>query len=122
MSEEVRAIRERVAIIDQSSFSKFEISGPGAREALDRIAANTIPPAPGCAVYTQMCNARGGVEADVTVTKQTEERFVVVVTDTIGLRPEALESGKFRVVTVAPLLGEAIRRINNEESVSSLFV
>jgi ribose-phosphate pyrophosphokinase len=46
----------------------------------------------------------------------------VIVTDTIGLRPEALESGKFRVVTIAPLLGEAIRRINNEESVSSLFV
>jgi len=45
-----------------------------------------------------------------------------VVTDTIDLRPEAVESGKFRVVTIAPLLGEAIRRINNEESVSSLFV
>ncbi|MGI9592852.1 MAG: ribose-phosphate pyrophosphokinase [Myxococcota bacterium] len=46
----------------------------------------------------------------------------VIVTDTIALRPEALESDKFRVVTIAPLLGEAIRRINNEESVSSLFV
>ena len=46
----------------------------------------------------------------------------VVVTDTIGLRPEAVESGRFRVVSIAHLLGESIRRINNEESVSSLFV
>jgi ribose-phosphate pyrophosphokinase len=46
----------------------------------------------------------------------------VVVTDTIGLRPDAHETGRFRVVSIAHLLGEAIRRINNEESVSSLFV
>jgi len=46
----------------------------------------------------------------------------VVVTDTIQLRPEAEECDRFQVVTIAPLLGEAIRRINNEESVSSLFV
>ena len=53
----------------------------------------------------------------------TESRLEeVVVTDTIGLRPEAVESGRFRVVSIAHLLGEAIRRINNEESVSSLFV
>ena len=46
----------------------------------------------------------------------------MIVTDTIPLRPEALECGKVKVVSVASQLGEAIRRINNEESVSSLFV
>jgi len=46
----------------------------------------------------------------------------LVVTDTIPLRPDAQDCPKLRVVTIAPLLGEAIRRINNEESVSSLFV
>ncbi|MBW2715179.1 MAG: ribose-phosphate pyrophosphokinase [Deltaproteobacteria bacterium] len=46
----------------------------------------------------------------------------LVVTDTIPLRPEARDCSKIHVVTIAPLLGEAIRRINNEESVSSLFV
>ncbi len=46
----------------------------------------------------------------------------VVVTDTVPLRPEARECSKLHVVSVASLLGEAIRRINNEESVSSLFV
>ena len=46
----------------------------------------------------------------------------LVVTDTIPLRPDAQDCSKLQVVTIAPLLGEAIRRINNEESVSSLFV
>ncbi len=46
----------------------------------------------------------------------------LVITDTIPLTPEAADCEKLRVVTVAPLLSEAIRRINNEESVSSLFI
>ncbi len=46
----------------------------------------------------------------------------LVVTDTIPLRPDARDCSKLHVVPVAPLLGEAIRRINNEESVSSLFI
>jgi ribose-phosphate pyrophosphokinase len=45
----------------------------------------------------------------------------VIVTDTIPLRPDAVDVGKFHVVSVATPIGEAIRRINNEESVSSLF-
>jgi ribose-phosphate pyrophosphokinase len=45
----------------------------------------------------------------------------VVITDTIPLRPEAVETGKFKVLTVATLLGEAIKRIHNSDSVSSLF-
>jgi ribose-phosphate pyrophosphokinase len=45
----------------------------------------------------------------------------VVVTDTIPLKPAAIESGKFKVLTVARLLGEAIKRIHNSDSVSSLF-
>ena len=46
----------------------------------------------------------------------------IVVTDTIQLRADAEDCSQLRVVTIAPLLAEAIRRINNEESVSSLFV
>jgi ribose-phosphate pyrophosphokinase len=45
----------------------------------------------------------------------------VIVTDTIPLRQEALDNEKLHVVSVAGQIGEAIRRINNEESVSSLF-
>lgn len=45
----------------------------------------------------------------------------LIVTDSIPLRPEARDCGKIHVVSIASHLGEAIRRINNEESVSSLF-
>lgn len=46
----------------------------------------------------------------------------LIVTDTIPLKPEAKGSGKIEVLSVANLLGEAIRRIHSEDSVSSLFV
>lgn len=45
----------------------------------------------------------------------------LIVTDTIPLRPEASDHEKLHVVSVARMMGEAIRRINNEESVSGLF-
>jgi ribose-phosphate pyrophosphokinase len=45
----------------------------------------------------------------------------VVVTDTIPLSAAAVASGKFHVLTVALLLGEAIKRIHHSDSVSSLF-
>jgi ribose-phosphate pyrophosphokinase len=56
--------------------------------------------------------------------KRVEESplMELVVTDTIPLRDDAKNCDKLHVISVAPLLGEAIRRINNEESVSSLFV
>lgn len=45
----------------------------------------------------------------------------MVVTDSIALSDEALACNKIRTVSIAPLIGEAIRRIANEESVSKLF-
>jgi ribose-phosphate pyrophosphokinase len=46
----------------------------------------------------------------------------VVVTNTIALNGKNQECAKIKVLSVAPILGEAIKRIHNEESVSSLFV
>jgi 4-methylaminobutanoate oxidase (formaldehyde-forming) len=75
---ECRTIRDNVALIDQSSFSKFELSGPGAFAALDKLAANRIPESPGGAVYTQLCNPRGGIEADLTIVHSGPKRFMIV--------------------------------------------
>ena len=46
----------------------------------------------------------------------------LVVTDTIPLSEEALNCEKIKVITMAPTLAEAIRRVNNEESISAMFL
>jgi glycine cleavage system aminomethyltransferase T/glycine/D-amino acid oxidase-like deaminating enzyme len=89
VGEECRAIRERAALIDQTSFSKFEISGPGALEALQRIAANNLAGPPGKAVYTQLCNERGGIEADVTFLHVDADRFLLITGSGFGVRDSA---------------------------------
>lgn len=86
VGEEVRAIRERAALIDQTSFSKFEIAGKGAHAALQAIAANDLSGAPGKAVYTQLCNEKGGIEADVTIVHTDEDRFLLVTGSGFGVR------------------------------------
>jgi len=45
-----------------------------------------------------------------------------VVTDTIPLQPEAIACDKIRQLSIAELLAETMRRISNEESVSTLYV
>ncbi|MGJ8583605.1 MAG: GcvT family protein [Marinosulfonomonas sp.] len=86
VAAEVQAIRERVALIDQTSFSKFEISGPGAQEALQKIAANDLGGAPGRAIYTQLCNEAGGIEADVTFMHDAPDHFLMITGSGFGVR------------------------------------
>jgi 4-methylaminobutanoate oxidase (formaldehyde-forming) len=78
VGEEHRAARERVVIFDQSSFAKFEVSGKGAAAALDFICAGDITKPPGRVTYTQMLNARGGIECDLTVSRFAPDRFFIV--------------------------------------------
>jgi 4-methylaminobutanoate oxidase (formaldehyde-forming) len=75
---EHRAVREGVALFDQSSFAKFIVQGADAAAVLSRICANDIDVPVGRIVYTQWLNERGGIEADVTVTRESEERFLIV--------------------------------------------
>ncbi len=86
VAEEHRAIRERAVLIDQTSFAKFEITGEGALAALQRIAANDLGGPPGKAIYTQLCNERGGIEADVTLIHAGLEKFYLITGSGFGLR------------------------------------
>ncbi|HWA18698.1 MAG TPA: FAD-dependent oxidoreductase [Devosia sp.] len=86
VAREVDAIRNRVALIDQTSFAKFEIVGKGAHAALDAMAANRVPETPGSAVYTQLCNERGGIEADLTIVHAAPDRFLIVTGSGFGIR------------------------------------
>jgi 4-methylaminobutanoate oxidase (formaldehyde-forming) len=78
VGEEHRAFRERVGMIDMTSFGKIEVAGPGALPLLERVSVNRIDRPAGSVIYTQWANHRGGIVADVTVTRLDDERFRVV--------------------------------------------
>lgn len=71
-------VREAVGIFDQSSFAKYEVSGPDALKVLDQICANDVTKPVGRLTYTQLLNTRGGIEADLTVARFGEDRFYIV--------------------------------------------
>jgi heterotetrameric sarcosine oxidase gamma subunit len=75
---EHRAARETVALFDESSFAKIEITGPGAAEFAARAFAGRIDGPPGSLAYTQALDDRGGVAMDVTVTRVAPDEFLVV--------------------------------------------
>ncbi len=75
---EGRAVRERAGIIDLSSFGKIDVTGPGALALLQRVSANDVDRPVGAVVYTPWCDERGGMVADVTVTRLAGDRFRVV--------------------------------------------
>jgi len=75
---EGRAVRERAGIIDLSSFGKIDVMGPGALGLLQRVAANDLDRPVGSVVYTPWCDERGGMVADVTVTRLAPDAFRVV--------------------------------------------
>jgi 4-methylaminobutanoate oxidase (formaldehyde-forming) len=77
---ECHAVRDSVGLFDQSSFSKFLVTGADACAVLNRICANDVDRQPGTVVYTQWLNERGGIEADLTVTRLAETEFLVVTT------------------------------------------
>lgn len=86
VGREHRAVREGVALIDQSSFSKFEIFGPGAFSYLQWLAAANLDRGEGAVVYTQLLNRRGGIEADLTIMRPREDVFYVVTGSGFGTR------------------------------------
>ncbi len=87
---EHQAVREAVALIDMSSFSKFELRGPGALALLQKLAGNDMDRPLGSITYTQLLDARGGIEADVTVTRLAEDRFYFVTGSALGVRDRSV--------------------------------
>ena len=75
---EHRACREAAALFDQTSFAKFLVTGRDATAALDWICANDVTRDSGVLIYTQMLNARGGIECDVTVARLARDTFYIV--------------------------------------------
>ncbi len=75
---EALACRRTAALFDESSFAKLEVSGPGSVAFLEQVCGNVIDRPVGSIVYTQLLDARGGIQADLTVTRLGPESFQLV--------------------------------------------
>jgi 4-methylaminobutanoate oxidase (formaldehyde-forming) len=89
-AEEHTAVREAVGLFEQSSFSKFLVQGRDAERVMNRIATANMAVAVGKVVYTQFLNERGGIEADLTVTRLAEDSYFVVTAAFTHTHVEAL--------------------------------
>ncbi len=105
---ECRATRDAVALYDQSSFAKFLVQGRDACRVLNRICCANVDVPAGRVVYTQWLNERGGIEADLTVTRIAEAEFLVVTSagsharDRAWLREHVPEDAHCTVTDVTP--------------------
>jgi glycine cleavage system T protein len=84
IAAETRATREAAGLFDETSFSKIEVLGPGALDFLQKLCANDIDKPVGTVTYTQMLNARGGIECDFTVSRLAKDRFMIVTGTAFG--------------------------------------
>ncbi len=108
---EHRAVRTGVGMYDMSPFGKLRVEGRDAEAFLNHVCGNDMAVEPGRIVYTQFLNAKGGIEADVTVTRLSETVYLVVtptitrVADEVWLRRHA---GDFQVVITDVTAGEGV--------------
>ncbi len=83
---ECTAVRDGVALFDQSSMAKFIVQGRDACRLLNRLGTADVDQPPGRVVYTQWLNEQGGIEADLTVSRLDERRFLVVTSVSSHIR------------------------------------
>jgi glycine cleavage system aminomethyltransferase T/glycine/D-amino acid oxidase-like deaminating enzyme len=81
---EALATRRAAGLFDESSFAKLEIAGPGAVAFLERMCANEVDKPVGSIVYTQLLDRRGGIQADLTVTRLATDAFMLVTGTAVG--------------------------------------
>ncbi|MEP3442825.1 MAG: FAD-dependent oxidoreductase [Sulfitobacter sp.] len=111
VAEEHRAVRSNVGMYDMSSFGKIRVEGPDAEAFLNYIGGGNYTVANGKIVYTQFLNHRGGIEADVTVTRLTETAYLVVTPAATRLADETWmrrHQGDFNVVITDVTAGEGV--------------
>ncbi len=87
---EHHATRNDVALYDMSSMSNFVVEGPDAERILNHLSGNDVAVEPGRCVYTQWMSPAGKVLADLTVTRLSELRFMVVVAEGFHRRVETM--------------------------------
>eukprot|EP01080_Neovahlkampfia_damariscottae_P006234 gene6234-10240_t len=88
--KEHKACRENVVLIDMSFMSKFLVQGKDAGKILNKMATANVNGAIDSIKYTQFLNKFGKLEADITIMKMKEDKFIVIATDTAHRHVETL--------------------------------
>lgn len=110
-AEEHRAIRTGVGMYDMSSFGKIRVEGRDAEGYLNHVCGADMSVPAGKIVYTQFLNARGGIEADVTVTRLSETEYLVVTPAVTRVKDQAWmrrQQGDFNVVITDVTAAEGV--------------
>ena len=115
VAAECRAVSERVGVIELSSFSKFEVSGPDARAFLDRVFANRMPQKLGGIKLAHLLSETGRIQTEATVTRIEEDRFYI-------LTGSAWELKDFDALTRAVAEGENVEISNVTDARGNLIV
>jgi 4-methylaminobutanoate oxidase (formaldehyde-forming) len=131
------ATREQAGLFDESSFAKFELSGPGVLDFLQRLCDNDMDRAVGRITYTQMLNPSGGIECDFTVTRLREDRFFIVTGTAFGnhdlgwMRRQLPADGSVRIEDVTsaraclglwgPLARDILQPVSDEDLGNEAF-
>ncbi|MEP4248203.1 GcvT family protein [Tateyamaria sp.] len=111
VAEEHRAVRTNVGMYDMSSFGKIRVEGRDAEAFLNHVGGGNYSVPIGKIVYTQFLNTRGGIEADVTITRLSETAYLVVTPAATRLADQTWMQrhvGDFNVVITDVTSGEGV--------------
>ena len=109
VAEECRAVRERVGVLDLTSFAKFEVHGAGASAFLDRLFANRLPARVGGMALCHLLTAGGEIDAELTVTRLGADRYYLLGAGDPGKRSSSTMSRLTSGCWSSPVRGRARR-------------
>ena len=127
---EHRAVRGAVGLFDMTGFGKIRVQGVDAEPVLNRICGADIAMPVGAIRYTQFLNERGGIEADVTVSRLSANAFLVVTpvgnvvrdlawlrrhTDTTGVVCTDVTSAEAVLAVMGPRSRELLGEISSHD-------
>ena len=129
------AVRNGVGLIDQTSFAKFEITGPNALAAVQWLSVADMDKPIGTVTYTQLCNERGGIECDLTMARLAPDSWYVVTGSAFGahdmgwIRANSPNDVMIRDLTsaravlnlVGPLARDVLQAVAEDDVSNSLF-
>jgi dimethylglycine dehydrogenase len=113
VAEEVKAVRERVAVLDLPGFTKYELKGPGAAAHLDRVSCSKLPSL-GRVSLAYALTPTGKLLSEFTITRLAEDHFYIISAaiaathDMDVLRQSLPDNSPVQVTDISAQLGTLI--------------